>query len=247
MIDGSARPAEARGKGRFLERGQQVTRLEAFVDAAFAFAVTLLVISIDAIPDSAEALIAALKGIPAFAASFALIALFWNAHARWSRRYGMDDAWTTTLSLLLVFLVLVYVYPLRVLFGSFFGWISGGWLPSGYRIGSFDDLRLMFAVYAIAWGTLGLVVVALYGHAWRKRDALALGREERIELRGDLAGWWMVPATGALSLLFAALLKPPIEWMYGLPGMTYSLMAFTGLVSRFAERRAARRIGRSPA
>lgn len=32
-------------------RGEAVTRLETFVDAAFAFAVTLLVVSFDAIPD----------------------------------------------------------------------------------------------------------------------------------------------------------------------------------------------------
>ena len=104
----------------FLHRGRQVTRLEAFVDAAFAFAVTLLVISIDAIPDSREALVVALKAVPSFAACFAMIAMFWAAHARWSRRYGFDDAASTTLSLLLVFVVLVYVYPLRLQFGVFF-------------------------------------------------------------------------------------------------------------------------------
>ena len=39
-----------------------MTRLEAFVDAAFAFAVTLLVISLDAIPNSIPALLEAMKG-----------------------------------------------------------------------------------------------------------------------------------------------------------------------------------------
>ncbi|MDQ2701254.1 MAG: TMEM175 family protein [Pseudomonadota bacterium] len=60
-------------------RGREVTRIETFVDAAFAFAVTLLVISFDAIPDSAQALVQALKGVPAFAASFALLAMLWWA------------------------------------------------------------------------------------------------------------------------------------------------------------------------
>ena len=95
----------------FRERGQQVTRLEAFVDAAYAFSVTLLVISLDAIPDSIPALIEALKGIPAFAASFAQIAFFWYSHASWSRRYGMNDGAGVWLSLLLVFLVLVFCTP----------------------------------------------------------------------------------------------------------------------------------------
>ena len=247
MSTNDALQRQSPGRDGFIERGQQVTRLEAFVDAAFAFAVTLLVISIDTIPDSSATLIAAMKGIPAFGVSFALIAWIWNEHARWSRRYGLDDRVTTRLSLLLVFLVLVYVYPLKALFGSFFAWISGGWLPAGYMMQTLDDLRLMFAVYAIAWSTLGLVVVALYRHAWRQRDALALGRQERIELRGRMAAWSMVPASGVLSLLVTAFLEPTATWMYGLPGMMYVLMSFTGVAARFAERRAARQLDRPSA
>ena len=46
-----------------VERGDKVTRLEAFVDASFAFALTLLVISGDSIPGSIEELVDALKQI----------------------------------------------------------------------------------------------------------------------------------------------------------------------------------------
>ena len=88
----SAAPLVRRPDG-FLERGGTVTRLEAFVDAAFAFSVTLLVISLDTIPESIPAMLEALRGIPAFAASFAQIALFWAAHVTWSRRFGLDDSW----------------------------------------------------------------------------------------------------------------------------------------------------------
>ncbi len=40
-------------EGGFRMRGLDMTRIEVFVDAAFAFAVTMLVISFDAIPTSA--------------------------------------------------------------------------------------------------------------------------------------------------------------------------------------------------
>ena len=226
------------------DRGREVTRIEAFVDAAFAFAVTLLVISFDAIPDSAQALVEALKGVPAFAASFSLLAMLWWAHADWSRRFGLDDGRSVLLSLLMVFLVLVYVYPLRIIFSMFFNWASNGWLPSSVTIGSMRDFQAMFLAYALAWTTLGCVVVALYRHAWRLRDALGLDRGERIDLRGSLAAHAMIPATGVVALLFLLVmdLMDLAEWS-GFSGFAYSLMGFTGLVVARARRRAEREEG----
>jgi uncharacterized membrane protein len=229
--------------GPLNERGKDVTRLEAFVDAAFAFAVTMLVISVDAIPDSTASLVAAVKAVPAFAASFWVIAVFWNGHARWSRRYGLDDGATTRLSLLLVFLVLVYVYPLRMMFGAFFSWISHGWLPAGFPINTWSDLKLMFALYAVAWSTLGLVIVALYQHAWRLRDALGLSDEERLELLALRATWLLVPAVGLVSLLLTLVLEPRSSLVVGLPGMCYALMGLRRPVARRARLRAAAKLG----
>ena len=52
-------------QGRIL-RGNNMTRIETFVDAAFAFAFTMLVISIDEIPSSPLELFELSKYIPAF-------------------------------------------------------------------------------------------------------------------------------------------------------------------------------------
>ena len=54
-----------RDHGRIL-RGENMTRIETFVDAAFAFAFTMLVISIDFIPKSPTELLALSSDIPAF-------------------------------------------------------------------------------------------------------------------------------------------------------------------------------------
>lgn len=243
MLQGTdAMPVHAKG---MRERGQDVTRLEAFVDAAFAFALTMLVISVNGIPDSVEKLQLALKGIPAFAASFGLIAVFWNAHARWSRRYGLDDGTTTRLSLLLVFLVMIYVYPLRMLFGSFFYWISHGWFPAGFVIRSWPDVQLMFVIYAIAYGTMGLVIVALYQHAWRLRGALELNTDEQVELLIHRNCWMLAPVLSALSLLLALALRPTAAWMAGLPGMVYVLMWARHWVARSTQRRALARLAQA--
>ena len=73
-----------RVEGGFRVRGEAVTRLETFVDAAFAFAVTLLVVSFDAMPDSVAELYDALRRLPAFLGGFAILAILWIAHHRFT-------------------------------------------------------------------------------------------------------------------------------------------------------------------
>lgn len=228
-----------RTRDGFRHRGREVTRLEAFVDAAFAFSVTLLVISVDSIPDSMPALVAALKGIPAFAASFAMIAMFWNAHATWSRRYGLDDGVSKLLSLTLVFLVLVYVYPLRIQFGVMFGWISGGWLPFPVEVGSVADLGFMYLVYGLAFSTLSLCLAGLYAHARRRRAELGLDTHETAATAAEVAVWLYFVAVGGVSILLSLTLPgAPNAWQLSLPGVAYFLLSFTGLVGSRAHRRA---------
>ena len=75
----------------FRLRGLEMTRLETFIDAAFAFAVTMMVIASDRVPDDINALLAAFKHVPAFVASVAVLGIFWRGHWIWSRRYGLED------------------------------------------------------------------------------------------------------------------------------------------------------------
>ena len=81
-------------EGGFRMRGLEMTRIEVFVDAAFAFAVTMLVISFDAIPTDFDELVDAIKSIPAFVAAVWQLVWIWYTHNKWSRRYGLDDART---------------------------------------------------------------------------------------------------------------------------------------------------------
>lgn len=227
----------------FRDRGGLVTRQEAFVDAAFAFAVTLLVISFDAIPDSLSALKTALKGVPAFAMSFVQIALFWRAHVTWSRRYGLDDTLSTVLSLALVAMVLVYVYPLKILFGTFFSWITDGWIPWTLTVTSYRDILDMFVIYGVAFASLALCMAALYARAWHLRGALGLDVEETVATAGSVAVWGWACVVGLASIATARLMPAvPPYWLAGLPGMMYFLMNLSGPVSAAAERRARRRL-----
>ena len=222
----------ARRPDGFLERGGNVTRIEAFVDAAFAFAVTLLVISLDAMPATIGEMAQALKGVPAFAASFAQIMMFWSAHATWSRRYGLDDMTSRVLGLVLVFLVLVYVYPLKILFASLFAWVSQGWFPEVARIQSFGDLRMMFVMYGLAFGSLSLCLGAMYGRALRASVSPVLSADEQRSTRAEIVRWRFTALVALLSMLVAWWLPTGTpKWLLGAPGMVYGLLGLTSVVA----------------
>lgn len=202
-----------------------MTRTETFVDAAFAFSVTLLVISVGSMPSDMDALRDAFKSVPAFAMSFAIIAVFWYQHHRWSRRYGLDDAVSVLLSLLLVFLILVYVYPLRIMADSVMHTVSAGWLPAGLAFSSPGDLVFVYLVYGVGFAALSGVLWLLNLHAWRLRETLRLSLVERMDAQADLFAIGFMSTMGLASALLALAL--PVDrwsWLLALPGMLYNLL-----------------------
>jgi len=222
----------------FRLRGLEMTRLEAFADAAFAFAITLMVISLQGIPDSFAGLIDALKGAPAFAASFATIAAFWYGHRHWSRRFGLEDGPSILISLLLIFIMLVYVYPLKMVFLALFSWISGGWLPSNFTIQSADELAALFIVYGVGFFALSGTMVLLYARARSLADSLRLDARERLKVRGEIAAFGTMALTGLASALLAWLAPP---WVGIWAGFVYSTLPVSmPLVSAAYDRRVRR-------
>jgi hypothetical protein len=58
----------------------QMTRQETFIDAAFAFAISMLVITAQQIPDDIASLPAAFKNLPTFARSIAVLGIYGRGH-----------------------------------------------------------------------------------------------------------------------------------------------------------------------
>jgi len=202
------------------------TRLEGFVDASFAFAVTLLAISIGHMPVSVPEMLQALRGLPAFALCFLAIARIWKAHRDWSRYYDIEDGTSLVLSLLLVFVVLVFVYPLRLLFSLFFAWISQGYLvdlPVGLH--TVEELRTAFEVYGIGFFAISALFALLYRHALRQSEAVGLDAREVVATQMNVAIWTSFVALSALSFLSALLLPFQADrpWVFTIPGMVYGL------------------------
>jgi uncharacterized membrane protein len=190
-------------KGGFRLRGLEITRLETFTDAAFAFATTLLVISLSGIPGSYSELVEALKGTPAFAASFASVASFWYSHREWSRKYGLEDMSSTIISLSLVFVMMVFVYPLKMVFAALFHWISNGFLPTNFVLTETNDLTGLFVIYGIGFFAMNTCMLLLFWRARSSAEELKLNTLERWITRSGIVNFGTLSLTGLLSFLWA--------------------------------------------
>ncbi len=211
------------------QRGVDMTRLETFCDAAFAFAVTMLVIG-ESIPRSYPELVTALKGVPAFAASFAAIASFWWSHRTWSRRYGLEDGVTTVISLAMVFVMLVYVYPLKMVFTAFAYWASGGFLPADLDMTAHFDMPGVFVIYGVGFTALTGMLALLYLRVLKAGDELRLDEVERVRTRQEVAHNLVLGGTGVASALWALVMPGDVAIYAGFWYMTLPLtMPFTAV------------------
>lgn len=180
--------------GDFRWRGDGVSRIEGLSDAVFGFAITLLVVSLGA-PRTYDDLVRMMVGFPAFVGTFALLVMIWLAQYKFFRRYGLEDATTVRLNVVLLCVVVFFVYPLKFLFETFIGlWLGPvGWLTgaqplvaqaraaqAALRPAEWPAVMLVFAIgYAAVFGVFAL----LHRHALRQADALDLDALERLDTR----------------------------------------------------------------
>ena len=211
-------------KDGFRLRGESISRLETFVDAAFAFAVTLMVISTSGIPKSMDELMLALHRVPTMAACFAVMMLFWVGHDRWSRRFGLDTAASTFLSLALVLGVLVFVYPQRIVLSGAMSFMTGGWVPADVEIQSIAQLQDGYLVYGLGFGFLGGVLALLDLEALRHAGELRLDALERLETQRDLGSHLIFFGVAMLSIALTFVARAGPAWLVAAPGLAYMLI-----------------------
>jgi chromate transport protein ChrA len=187
----------------FRMRGLDMTRLEVFIDAAFAFAVTMLVISFDSIPGSYDEMIVAIKSIPAFIIAVAQLIWIWHTHNVWSRRFGLDTTYTVFISAALLIVVLIYVYPMRIMAAGLFAWLTSDYLPSNFKDISFEQLRDMFIFLGIGFIALCLVFVQMYRYAKSMKNQLRLNDYEFFKSQTLQIKWIGAAMIGLICVLLA--------------------------------------------
>ncbi len=224
MVRGEAEPEQG-GTGvetRFRERGRDITRLEGFSDCSFGFAITLLVLSLQ-VPSSFAQLLRLMAGIPVFAITFSMIAYIWYTQYRFYRRFGVEDAVTVVLNMTLLFVVLVYVYPLKFMFST---------LVLQRELGPFEA-RGLYVLYGLGFLAVFLIIGLLYVNGLRQAGRLQLTALERLMTRGWIEDQWLIASIGLVSVLLALVVPAFLLW---LPGVWYFAIAGVRTVSGFRNR-----------
>ena len=217
----------AKGVGRvsgFRWRGGEISRLEGFSDAVFAFAVTLLVVSLE-VPRTYTELAATMRGFLPFAISFTALVLIWREHYVFFRRYGLQDNATLWLNAALLFVVLFYVYPLKFLFTLVVSEVLH-FSPGHGEIAAAaiepSQMPSLFVIYGSGIVAIYALLALMYAHALRRRESLELTRLEAFDTRSSIVAHLLAAAVGLVSIAVA--LTVPLH-LVGLAGYAYFLFA----------------------
>lgn len=197
----------------FRWRAEEMTRMEAFSDAVFAFAVTLLVVALE-VPHNFDELKHVMTGFPGFAASFALLIIIWHNHVKFLRRYGLQNVWAVFLNTALLFIVLFYVYPLKFLFSLILTRHEEPMI-------TVTQIPTLMIIYGLGYASVFFVLALMYVHAYRLRKTLELNEVELYITRRALIDNLAMIGFGLLCALLAWVLPANRS---GLAGFVFALI-----------------------
>ena len=202
------------------------SRVEALSDGVFAFAITLLVVSLE-VPQTFDQLLVMMRGFLAFAVTFAMLFHVWFVQYNYFRRYGLNDNFTTWMTGLLLFVVLFYVYPLKFVWNLMFNVVLG--FGRSVEVGGqmvpvvrAAQMPTLLAVYGAGFAAVFLIFALLYWHAYRKRSELELDAVETYDTWSFMQANALMALVGLVSVTlaltntaFSSLLAGLSYWLIG--------------------------------
>jgi uncharacterized membrane protein len=196
------------GRGEFRLRGEDVKRIETFSDGVFAFAVTLLIVSLE-VPKSYEELLVLMRGFLAFALCFAYLVKLWYDQHVFFRRYALDDKKTIVLNAALLFVILFFVYPLK-----FLGVLMFSDQVYGPGMGPFkitrDELPPLMVIYGVGYVVIYILFLLMYRHALSRRHFLELTALEVFDTRSRIYAYMIYIIIGLVAIGLALIV--PRDW-----------------------------------
>jgi uncharacterized membrane protein len=206
----------------FRMRGAEIGRFEGFSDAVFAFAVTLLVVSLE-VPKTFTELVMTMRGSLAFAICFVILVEMWFEQYRFFRWYGLHDTGTLVLHSALLFVLLLYVYPLKFLFtlliNVWMGWGIAVDLPGGERTAMIFESQVpqLMIIYSAGFVLVHVIYDLLYLTAYRRRSVLELNAIEVFDTKTRLGSNLVNILVGCVSIALTVSSPRNVGWA----GMCY--------------------------
>ncbi len=167
-------------KSIFKIRSENSSRLENFSDAVFAFSITLLMISLE-VPKTFSQILELSDELIAFAVTIIPLFIIWQQHRTFFRRYGLDDSTILLWNTALIFIVLIFIFPLKFLslfLIRFLSWIF--FETENVFITMIDGAQVPWLMVYYGIGALGIFFVfwRFYKHALKMKDELELSKHE---------------------------------------------------------------------
>mgnify|MGYP001951209733 FL=1 len=181
-------------------------RIEAFSDAVFAFAATLLVVSVG-LEESSSVIKIDWRAFLGFSVSFFVLVSLWWLHYNFFRRTNYMDGAVIALNAVLLFVTLYYVFPLKSLINSM----------TGLQELSHDEVSSLFQLYSIGFLLIFLCLSLMYYRAFLKTKTSNLNQDLLFYTRH----FGIYVFVAVLSILLANL-KLGTQWYS--PGIVYSLL-----------------------
>ncbi|TAI49201.1 TMEM175 family protein [Flagellimonas allohymeniacidonis] len=183
-----------------------ISRVEAFSDAVFAFAATLMVVSID-LNENFILMKSRAFSLLTFGVSFFVLVALWMVHYNYFRRVGYIDNWVIALNSMLLFMVLYYVFPLKSLINT---WIGEDKI-------TLQNLSELFQMYSVGFLLIFLCFALMYRRAYKKMKS----HEKCITALFYSRHFGIYVIVGAISVAIS-IFKLGVS--FGLPGMIYFLL-----------------------
>lgn len=181
-------------------------RLQALSDGVFAFAATLMVVEVGATSE----FISFKKELPnliAFGVSFFIMMALWMVHYNFFRRTGYVDNWIISFNMVLLFMVLFYIFPVKSLLDSL--------LKKAEM--SIEEFSQLFQLYSMGFSFIFLCFALMYYRAFKKDREI----EQPFWLLFYARHFSIFVLVGIISAILA---KFQIGLRYGVPGFFYAIL-----------------------
>ena len=133
-----------------------------------------------------------------------------------------------------LFVFFIFIYSLKMVFGSFFALISNAYLPSQFSINYWSEVPVLFQTFAVGFGSMALIMMLLFWRAVKLGSSLGFSAIEIDYAKFKRQLWSSVVMFSAFSFLLSMLIpaRPESGIWIGMPGFIFFILNLVQIYMR---------------